>query len=164
MKAINETYELITYKFALRAYQLLCHDNQENNSETAKEIYKQAKDFAYKQSKEYITQKLTPQDTLSLQLYNYNTNFWNTHIKDGNNPEDLILFKPHAPRPTKPNIERPQKPKSHDYECVKDYERAMQNWRAETRQLKQNSEYKKRNEWTEKTEWMKDILKAVLDV
>ena len=164
MKAINETYELITYKFALRAYQLLCHDNQENNSETAKEIYKQAKDFAYKQSKEYITQKLTPQDTLSLQLYNYNTNFWNTHIKDGNNPEDLILFKPHAPRPTKPNIERPQKPKSHDYECVKDYERAMQSWRAETRQLKQNSEYKKRNEWTEKTEWMKDILKAVLDV
>lgn len=164
MKAINETYELITYKFALRAYQLLCHDNQENNSETAKEIYKQAKDFAYKQSKEYISQKLTPQDTLSLQLYNYNTNFWNTHIKDGNNPEDLILFKPHAPRPTKPNIERPQKPKSHDYECVKDYERAMQNWRAETRQLKQNSEYKKRNEWTEKTEWMKDILKAVLDV
>lgn len=164
MKAINETYELITYKFALRAYQLLCHDNQENNSETVKEIYKQAKDFAYKQSKEYISQKLTPQDTLSLQLYNYNTNFWNTHIKDGNNPEDLILFKPHAPRPTKPNIERPQKPKSHDYECVKDYERAMQNWRAETRQLKQNSEYKKRNEWTEKTEWMKDILKAVLDV
>ena len=164
MKAINEAYELITYKFALRAYQLLCHDNQENTPETAKEIYKQAKDFAYKQSKDYTTQKLTPQDIFSLQIYNYNTNFWNTHVKDGNNPKDLILFRPHTTRPSKPDIERPQKPKSHDFDYVEDYERAMQNWRAEMRQLKSSPEYRKRNEWTEKTEWMKDILKAVLDV
>jgi hypothetical protein len=81
-------------------------------------------------------EELTPQDILSLQIYNYNTNFWNTHVKDGNDPQDLILFKPHAPRPPKPNIERPQKPKSHDFDYVEDYERAMQNWRAEIRQLK----------------------------
>ena len=35
MKAINEAYELIAYKFALRAYQLLCH-NPENTDEVAK--------------------------------------------------------------------------------------------------------------------------------
>lgn len=123
-----------------------------------------SKKLAYEQSKKYIMQKLTPQDIFSLQIYNYNTNFWNTHVKDGNDVKDLILFKPHAPRPAKPDIKRPQKPKAHDFDTIKDYERAMQNWRIETKQLKQNPDYKKRNEWTEKTEWMKDILKAVLDV
>ena len=163
MKAINEAYELIAYKFAIRAYQLLCH-NQESTLEAAKSIFTNSKEFAYEQSKKYTIQKLTPQDIFSLQIYNYNTNFWNTHIKDGNNPKDLILFKPHAPRPSKPDIKRPQKPKAHDFNCVEDYEHAMQNWRAETRQLKRNPDYRKRNEWTEKTERMKDILKAVLDV
>lgn len=163
MESINEAYELIAHKFALRAYQLLCHD-QENSDETVKSIITDAKKFAYEQSKNYTRQKLTPQDILSLQIYNYNTNFWNTHVKDGNNPKDLILFKPHTPRPPKPDIKRPQKPKTHDFDCVEDYERAVQSRRAETRQLKQNPDYRKRNEWTEKTEWMKDILKAVLDV
>lgn len=47
-----------------------------------------------------ILSKLSPQDLFSLQIYNYNSNFWSTHIKDGNKPRDLLLFKPHTSRPS----------------------------------------------------------------
>lgn len=169
IEAINDAYEIVTNKFAIRAYQLLCHelenkDTQKSSAESAKEIFVQAKELALKQAKEYTLQKLTPQDIFSLQIYNYNSNFWNTHVKDGNNPKDLILFKPHATRPPKPDIERPKQPKCHEYDCVEDYEHATQERKKETNRLKRTPEYRKRNERTEKTEWMKDILKAILDV
>lgn len=169
LDAINEVYRLITNKFAIRAYQLITHEfeknnNQESTSETAKEIFTQSRELALKQSREYTLQKLTPQDIFSLQIYNYNSNFWNTHVKDGNNPQYLMLFKPHTTRPPKPDIERPNQPKYHDFDWVENYEHAMKEWRRETNRLKRTPEYRKRNEWTEKTEWMKDILKAVLDL
>ena len=169
IEAIYDAYEIVTNKFAIRTYQLLIHEfeednNQDNGQETAKEIFTQARDFAVKQSNEYTLQKLTPQDIFSLQIYNYNSNFRNTHVKDGNNPQDLILFKPHATRPPKPDIERPKQPIYQDFDCVENYEHAMQERRRETNRLKRTPEYRKRNEWTEKTERMKDILKAVLDV
>ena len=168
-KAVDDAYEIITNKFTIKIYQLLCHEREKNESqestlETAKEIFNQAKDFALKQSKEYTLQKLSPQDIFSLQIYNYNSNFWNTHIKDGNNLNDLVLFKPHTPRPPKPNIKRPERPKNQDFEYAEDYERAKQERNVKTRQLKRMPEYKKRNERTEKTERMKDILQVVVDL
>jgi len=168
-KAVDDAYEIITNKFTIKIYQLLCHEREKNEKqestlETAREIFNQAKEFSLKQSKEYTLQKLTPQDIFSLQIYNYNSNFWNTHVKDGNNPSDLILFKPHTPRPPKPKIEWPAHPKYHDFEYVEDYERAEQERNVKTRQLKKMPEYRKRNEWTEKTERMKDILQAVVDL
>jgi hypothetical protein len=119
--------------------------------------------LALKQSKEYTFQKLTPQDIFSLQIYNYNSNFWNTHVKDGNNPNDLILFKPHSPRPPKPKNE-PKQPQKSDFKNLEEYQESLEEYNKELKQWKRTPEYKKRNEWTEKTEWMKDILKAVLDL
>lgn len=116
-----------------------------------------------KNLKKEILGQLTPQDIFSLQIYNYNSNFWNTHIKDGNNLKDLLLFKPHIPRPIKPANE-PQKPNKSDFKYMEDYEDAIKNWRKEMKLWKSSSEYKKRNEWTEKTERMKDILKVIVDL
>jgi hypothetical protein len=169
LKTIDEVYELIAYKFAIRIYQFFNHydrgknENHEETLKTATDFFEQAKDFSLEQSKAYTKQKLTPQDIFSLQIYNYNSNFWNTHIKDGNDIKDLILFKPHVPRPPKPNNE-PNLPKKSDFDNVEDYEPALNEYQREFKQRKKTPEYKKRNEWTEKTEWMKDILKAVLDL
>lgn len=160
--------EIITPIFAIRAYQLLTHerkleDNHWDSLEIAKNIFFQSKELALKQSKEYTFQKLTPQDIFSLQIYNYNSNFWNTHVKDGNNPNDLILFKPHSPRPPKPENE-PKQPQKSDFKNLEEYQESLEKYNKELKQWKRTPEYKKRNEWTEKTEWMKDILKAVLDL
>ena len=169
LKTIDEVYELIAYKFAIRIYQFFNHydrgknENHEETLKTATDFFEQAKDFSLEQSKAYTKQKLTPQDIFSLQIYNYNSNFWNTHIKDGNDIKDLILFKPHVPRPPKPDNE-PKLPKKSDFDNVEDYEQALNEYQREFKQRKKTPEYKKRNEWTEKTEWMKDILKAVLDL
>lgn len=115
-----------------------------------------------KQKQKEVLEKLTPQDIFSLQIYNYNSNFWNTHIRDWNKLKDLILYKPHIPRPEKPEGE-PIKPQKSDYEFIEDYQEAIKNREKETRQWKRTPEYRKWNERTEKTEWMKDILKAVVD-
>ncbi len=120
-------------------------------------------DEEMKKLRKEILEHLTPQDIFSLQIYNYNSNFWNTHIKDGNNLKDLLLFKPHIPRPDKPKNE-PQKPNKSDFQYIKDYEKATKNWEKEMKQRKSTPEYKKRNERTEKTERMKDILKVIVDL
>lgn len=106
---------------------------------------------------------LTSQDVLSLQVYNYNSNFWNTHIKDWNKLRDLVLFQPHISRPEKPEWE-PIKPKKSDFSSIDEYETALKQRQKETRQWKRTPEYRQRSWRTEKTEWMKDILKAVLDL
>ena len=110
-----------------------------------------------------ILNQLTPQEIFSLQIYNYNSNFWNTHIKDGNNPDDLLLFKPHIPRPKKPDNE-PSKPHKSEFTHIEEYEDAIKNREKEIRQRKSTPEYKKRDERTEKTERMKDILKVIIDL
>lgn len=120
-------------------------------------------DEEIKNLKKEILGHLSPQDIFSLQMYNYNSNFWNTHIKDGNNLKDLLLFKPHIPRPEKPSNE-PQRPNKSDFKYIDDYEEALSAWKKEMKQWKSTPEYKKRNEWTEKTEWMKDILKVIVDL
>ena len=108
-----------------------------------------------------ILSKLSPQDIFSLQIYNYNSNFWNTHIKDGNKPRDLLLFKPHTSRPS---IWFPKKPQREAYNSNEEYQNDIKIRSNEVKQRKKTPEYKKRNNRTEKTEWMKDILKAVLDM
>jgi len=132
------------------------------------ELFMDVEQYDYPEEEKKLKQKqildeLTPQDIFSLQIYNYNSNFWNTHIKDGNNPNDLLLFKPHIPRPNKPEIE-PQKPHKSDFKYLEDYEQAIKNRNKEMRQRKSTPEYKKRNERTEKTERMKDILKVIVDL
>lgn len=72
-----------------------------------------------KHVKKQILSKLSPQDIFSLQIYNYNSNFWNTHIKDGNKPNDLLLFKPHTPRPS---IAFPRKPQREAYNSNEEYQ------------------------------------------
>ena len=113
--------------------------------------------------KEVILRNLTPQVIFSLQMYIYNSYFWNTHIKDGNNLKDLLLFKPRVPRPEKPGNE-PQEPNESDFKDTNNYKYALNKWEKETIQWKSTPEYKKRNEWTEKTERMKDILKSIVDL
>ena len=51
-------------------------------------------------AKQEVLNDLTSQDILSLQIYNYNSNFWNTHLKDWNKLNDLVLFQPNK-RPEK---------------------------------------------------------------
>lgn len=116
-----------------------------------------------KSRQQKVLEQLSPQDILSLQIYNYNSSFWSTHIKDWNKLKDLILYKPHISRPEKPGGE-PTKPKKSDFESSDEYDDALRQWHKDTRHRKRTPEYRQRNDWTEKTEWMKDILKAVLDL
>lgn len=123
-----------------------------NQSEEEKELARQE-----------VLNDLTSQDILSLQIYNYNSNFWNTHLKDWNKLKDLVLFQPHISRPEKPEWE-PIKPKKSEFLYSEDYEEAIKQRRKETKQRKKTPEYRQWDERTEKTEWMKDVLKAVLDL
>lgn len=110
-----------------------------------------------KKEEEKILNQLTSQDIFSLQIYNYNSNFWNTHIKDWNDLNKLMLFKPHTPRPEKPN-EVPVEPTKSDFQNEEDYTIARKAWKKEFKNReKEVREYEDR---TEKTERMKAILKV----
>ena len=127
-----------------------------NAFDAVTEEYKEDPTTLKAKQKEILSQ-LTPQDIFSLQIYNTNSNFWNTHIKDWNKLTDLILYRPHVPRPEKPEWE-PEKPIRSDFDTIDDYDKALKAQKRDERIRKRSPEYKKREEWTEKTERMKSIL------
>lgn len=113
--------------------------------------------ISLKAKEKEILGQLTPQDIFSLQIYNINSNFWNTHIKDWNKLKDLILYRPHIPRPEKPEWE-PQKPIRSDSDNIDDFYKALKTRKKDVKIWQKSPEYKKRDERTEKTERMKAIL------
>lgn len=115
------------------------------------------KDTDQKNKRETETlESLSPQDILSLQMYNYNSNFWNTHIKDWNNLEDLLIYKPKASRLDKPE-NLGQKPIKSNFKSSEKYSQALKKWKDWI------NKQKNRNNRNEKTIRMKNLLPSMAD-
>ena len=97
------------------------------------------------EAKQIEVNKLTEQEILSLLIYNYNFPFWETHKKDWNNLNDLILYVPNVA-----NIkDYPKQPNKSDFQSLEEYKKAYNQWEKEN---------KRRNKQIEKTRRLECIL------
>ena len=101
---------------------------------------------------------LTSQDILSMQLFNYNSHFWYTQLKDGNDINSLTPYIPKKPKLQTNNEKSDKKSETNSEEYKNNQETVYESKKGK------NTHEKKQEKRMWKIGWTEDVIKTFIDL